>query len=96
MEYVLAAHADKLLHMLVVGTVVDLATVTPMAHEIEVPQDPQMVRNSRRTHVHGRGQLVHAELLRPDQRLKDAYPGRVTKHFEQIGDALGVLAGGVG
>jgi hypothetical protein len=96
MEYVLAAHADKLAHVLIVRAVEDLATVASVADEIEVPQDPQVVRNSRRTHAHGGGQLVHAQLIRADQRLKDKHPGRIAEYLEQIGYALGLLARNLG
>ncbi|MDX6583064.1 MAG: hypothetical protein QOI10_2248, partial [Solirubrobacterales bacterium] len=49
---------EQLTHMVVVQVVDDLATLAATDDQPEMTQHPQLMRDRRRLHVHGRGQLV--------------------------------------
>ena len=76
---------DDVVDMIVIQCIVDGLAFSPVADELAVLEDPQLMGDSRLIHVQKLSYLIDAS-FRIDQTVQDPDPGRVCKVLEQFGD----------
>jgi hypothetical protein len=79
----LLPYLDDRVNMLIRQMVEDLFSVPPGRNQLGGLQDFQLMRNRRRRHAKGFGDLSYAVLIVIENK-QYSYPGRIPEHLEQL------------
>jgi hypothetical protein len=90
MFHMLQAQAIELGNMVIIESVIDLATVLAAVHQAQLAQSAQLVRHSRFAHRELRGEIPNVHFA-VEQNGNDAQSGRVAEGAEQVSQVGGGL-----